>query len=430
MIDDSILKLIEEEKKENDFLFPFYDQYCFSEIPSGILKFFGIKTEKKFISKLAPEKNEFEETNKIILLLIDGFGFNQWLRYYNDHEFFFKLSQEGNFSPITTVFPSTTANAITTINTGLTPQEHALPEWFVYFKEIDQIINTIHFKPLGSQKDDELLDMGVNPNILYNGKTFYQKLNEENIQTYTFIDESMANSIYSKIIFKGSTIESALNNSHLLMKLRKHLEKTEGPAYYYIYLGNLDSVAHKYGPHTEEYKTELSLLNYMLKKELIEKMKRKIAKETLIMVTSDHGQLNIDPKKTKYLNNSKKLQKNFKKSQNNKTILPTGSPRDIFLHIKPDKIQETYELLSKELGEKAKIMETKKAIKEGLFGTGKPKEEFYERAGDLLILPKGNHTIWYKHPSGRAFDLLGFHGGLNSEEMLVPYAISKLSKLK
>jgi predicted AlkP superfamily pyrophosphatase or phosphodiesterase len=342
LIDYRILKLIENEKKEGDFLFPFYDQYCFSKIPSEILKFFDLKTEKNSTSKLAPEKNEFEETNKIILLIIDGFGFNQWLRYYADHEFFFRLTQEGNFSPITTVFPSTTANAITTINTGLTPQEHALPEWFVYFKEIDQIINTIHFKPLGSQKDDELLDMGVNPNILYNGKTFYQKLNEENIQTFTFIDESMANSIYSKIIFKGSTIKSAVNNSDLLIKLRKHLEKTEGPSYCYIYLGNLDSVAHKYGPHTEEYKTELSSLNFMLKKELIEKIKRKTAKETLIIVTADHGQLNINPKKTLYLNKFKKLQENFQKSQNNKTILPTGSPRDIFLHIKPDKIQETY----------------------------------------------------------------------------------------
>lgn len=430
MIEDGILKFIESEKRKGDFLFPFYDQYCFSKIPSIILNFFNAKTKTTLPSKLIPEKNEFKETNKLILLIIDGFGYNQWLRYYKQNEFFSKLTLEGTFYPITTVFPSTTANAITTINTGLTPQEHALPEWFVYFKEIDQIINTVHFKPLGSRKKDELLDLGVNPNILYDGNTFYQTLNEEDIKTFTFLDESMAQSTYSKIIFNGSTIKSAITNSDLLTKLRKHLEKTQGPAYYYIYLGNLDSIAHEYGPHTTEYKTELESINFILKQELIEKIERKTAKESLLIVTADHGQLNIDPQQTIYLNDSKRLLQNFQKSQNNKTILPTGSPRDIFLHIKPDKIQETHELLSEKLGEKAKIVYTKEAIKKGLFGTGKPKDEFYDRVGNLLILPHGNQTIWYKHPLGRTFNLLGFHGGLNSEEMLVPYAASNLSKLK
>ncbi|MEJ2242169.1 MAG: alkaline phosphatase family protein, partial [Candidatus Bathyarchaeota archaeon] len=132
MIDDGILKFIENEKREGDFLYPFYDKYCFSKIPSTILKFFDVKTKTTLPSKLVPEKNEFKETNKLILLIIDGFGFNQWLRYYEQNEFFSRITNEGIFSPITTVFPSTTANAITTLNTGLTPQEHGLPEWFVY----------------------------------------------------------------------------------------------------------------------------------------------------------------------------------------------------------------------------------------------------------------------------------------------------------
>jgi hypothetical protein len=65
----------------------------------------------------------------------------------------------------------------------------------------------------------------------------------------------------------------------------------------------------------------------------------------------------------------------------------------------------------------------------GLFGKGKPKKEFYERVGNLLILPYKNHTIWYEHIKGKKFDLLGHHGGLSEDEMLVPFAIAKLSNL-
>jgi predicted AlkP superfamily pyrophosphatase or phosphodiesterase len=430
LILDGILKLIEKEKKEGDFIYPFYEKYCFSKIPSTILNFFGVKTENKSSISKMNKTIEFEKTNKLILLIVDGFGFNQWSNYYMQHEFFAKISKRGTVFPITSVFPSTTANAITCINSGLTPQEHALPEWVIYFKEIDQIINTVHFKPLGSKQNDELLELGINPTILFDGKTIHQKLKEEKVDTFTFIDESIAQSVYSKLVFEGSTIRPAVNNSDLIIKLRKQLERTKGPGYFYLYLGNLDSIAHKYGPHTEEYKTELTSLSFLLEKELVEKIDAKTAKESLLFVTADHGQLNTDPQKTVYLNRYKKLVQNFQKSPNNKAILPTGSPRDVFLHIKPDKIQETREFLSSELKEKAEVIESEEAINRGLFGMGKPKTEFLDRIGNLLILPHGNHTIWYKHPKGREFDLLGFHGGLNSDEMLVPFAKAKLSALK
>ena len=431
LILDGILKFIEKEKKQDEFIFPFYEQYCFSNIASTILNFFDIKTQKtSLLSKIVNQTTELEETNKLVLLIIDGFGFNQWVRYYKQHEFFSKLTKRGVVSPITSVFPSTTANAITSINSGLTPQEHGLPEWFVYFKEIDQIINTIHFKPLGSKQKDELLEQGVNPTILYDGKTIHQKLKKEKVKTFTFIDESIAHSAYSKLVFKGSTIKPAITNSDLIIRLRKYLEKTKGPGYFYIYLDNLDSIAHRYGPHSEEYRTELASISFLLEKELVGKLDQKTSKESLLLVTADHGQLNIDPQKTIYLNKYKKLVQNFQKSQNNKIILPTGSPRDVFLHIKPDKIEEIRDFLSQELKEKAEIIETKDAINNGLFGTGKPKDEFLSRIGNLLILPHADHTIWYKHPMGRTFDLLGFHGGLNSDEMLVPFASAKISTLK
>ena len=431
VIFDGIVELIEKEKREGDFIYPFYEELCFSNIPSTILKFFGIKTERTTLpSKLYDKKIEMDGNDKLVFIIIDGFGFNQWLHYHKQHEFLAKLTKRGVVSPITTVFPSTTANAITTVNTGLTPQEHGLPEWFVYFREIDMIINTVHFKPLGSKRQDELLEMGVNPNILYDGNTIYQTLKKEDVKTFTFTNEAYAHSAYSKLIFKGSTIKPAINTSDLIVKLRKHLEKEKGPTYYYVYLGSLDSIEHEYGPHTEEYHAELSSISFLLEKELVEKVDKKTAKESLLIVTADHGQLNVNPRETIYLNRYHKLAKNFQKSPERKAILPTGSPRDVFLHVKPDKIQKIREFLSQKLGEKAEVMETEEAIERGLFGTGKPRDEFFDRVGNLLILPHKNHTIWYEHPKGRKFDLRGHHGGLNKEEMLVPFATAKLSTLK
>ncbi len=177
------------------------------------------------------------------------------------------------------------------------------------------------------------------------------------------------------------------------------------------------------------YYAELSVFSFLLKKELIEKIDRNFANETLFLITGDHGQLKVLPQKTIYLNKYRELVKAFQKSKKKKPILPTGSPRDVFLHIEKSKLDRVYDFLSNKLKGKAKVIKTEEAIKMGLFGRGKPREEFYDRAGNLLILPYKNHTIWYEHIKGKKFEFLGHHGGLSKEEMLVPFAITKLSNL-
>jgi cold shock CspA family protein len=110
--------------------------------------------------------------------------------------------------------------------------------------------------------------------------------------------------------------------------------------------------------------------------------------------------------------------------------LPSGGPRDVFLHIQEEKLAQTKELLTKELGKKAAIIETQEVIEQGLFGIGKAAEVFCERAGNLMVLPFANQTVWFEFSQGRKLELWGHHGGLSREEMVVPFGLAKLSSLK
>ena len=159
-------------------------------------------------------------------------------------------------------------------------------------------------------------------------------------------------------------------------------------------------------------------------------MDKKSSKETLIILTSDHGGLDVLPDKTTYLNKYPELIKNLQLNKRGTPILPTGSPRDIFLHVKQEKLLETRKILTQCLEEKAEIMEITTAIKKRLFGIGNPSKEFLERVGNLLILPYNNETIWFEHFKGLKFGSIGHHGGLNENEMLVPFLGSKIYDLK
>ncbi len=411
---------------ETDFLYPNYKDNCISNIPGTILEFLNVGTP---FPKL-PIKINAEEASKVVLIVLDGFGYNQFIHYTNRNKFLKNLAERGNIYPLTSIFPSQTTNALTTLNTGLTPQQHGLFEYFLYLKEVDQIVNTLTFEPIGSKHRNELVEKGFDPSILLNKKTVHNTLSQAGLKSFTHIFASYAFSPGSKLLFNGSTIVPSLRSSDLVVNLKKNLEKQTGPAYFFAHFSNLDTIAHKYGPQSYEYSAELFVISNLLQKELIEKVDSKTAKETLLLVTADHGSVTCTPEETTYLNELPEIISNLKCGKRGKSILPTGSPRDVFLHVKEDVLLEAKELLMQKIGPKAKIVETEKAIKDNLFGFGDIASEFLERAGNLLILPYRTETVWFDHFLDRRSSLLGEHGGLNKEEMLVPMAITQLDNLR
>jgi len=418
---------IKKQCSNGDFLYPFYEKNCISNIPGTVLDLFDIHTKRKLPTDLSTET---ENVNKVVLFVLDGFGYNQFIRYHKESKFLANLAEKGNIFPLTSVFPSQTTNALTTLNTGLTPQEHGLFEYYLYLKEVDRIVSSLSFDPLGSKRRNELVDKGFDPKLLFNGNTIQKKLRTQGVKTFVHIYTGYAYSNYATLLFDGSIVVTNLKSSDLIVNLRKTLEKEKGPAYFFVHLSNLDTISHEYGPKSYEYGAELSIISYLLNKELVQKIDNRTAKETLLLMTSDHGNVDIIPQNTTYLNDFPEIVKNLQVGKSGKRIFPTGSARDVFLHVKKEKQTETRDLLEKKIGDKAKVVETKEAIKNGLFGLGNVSTEFCDRAGNCLILPYRNETIWFEHFKDRRLNLLGHHGGLNEEEMLVPLAITKLSDLK
>jgi len=163
---------------------------------------------------------------------------------------------------------------------------------------------------------------------------------------------------------------------------------------------------------------------------LVDKIDPQIAKETLLLVTADHGSVNVNPAETTYLNYLPKTLLNLKNGPDRKPIMPTGSPREVFLHIKENKLQENKEWLTHKMSGKAQVMETAEAVEFGLFGSGAPSQKVLDRLGNLMILPSGNGTVWFESPGSCKPNYLGQHGGLSSQEMLVPFGAVSLNSLK
>jgi predicted AlkP superfamily pyrophosphatase or phosphodiesterase len=427
LLDRSKEEQLTSNRFDREFVLPSYDDYCVSNVPGVASSIFGIPTGKALpLLQHISHKVNIDNVQNVVMLVLDGFGFEAWTKQTADGGFFQSVTDGGLVLPITTVFPSTTAAALTSINTGLTPQEHGLPEWFVYMKELDEIIETLPFTPMGSNQGDSLIGR-VSPRILFSAESLHSRMQRSGVDSVALLPGGIARRAFTKLIFgRGSRIVPYGSLAGFAVSLRKRLTELRNKTLVYAYWDLIDISGHDYGPDSVETNAEISSLSLALKREFVDKLDRETAKRTLLLVTADHGQIKVNPEDTVYLNRFRRVVSAFARSKAGKVILPSWSPRDVALYMHQGELDRVQSRLIEVLGDRALVLKTSEAIQAGLFGIGRPTRRFVERAGNLLILPRSNHMVWYRHSTGEEFDLLGMHGGLTRGEMLVPLAAARL----
>lgn len=406
-----------------NFVYPDYTNSIVN-IPSSILSHFGLKHKRTKLR--SPLLNDIKGSNKIVLFLLDGFGYNLFEKNKHKIKLLDKINKMKIVEKITSTFPSTTAAALTSINSGLTPLEHGLLEWNLYFQELDLILETLPYKVVKTEFQMEQY-IKEEPSMLFNGITIFEQLAKINIPSFYFSPRVHCDSVYTKAISKGAKIIAYDDASDLFALLKKFINTPSKKAYYFVYWPAIDDAEHNHAPYSKETDKEVNFVFNLLEKELFNNLNRSAFSKTAIFITSDHGQVAVNPENTIYLNSFSEIASCFKKSSSGRPILPTGGARDVFLSVKEEKIDHTVSVLSKKLKNSADVIKMNATEINHLFGDGIKHPEFDSRLGNVLILPKGNNTVWYKYQPDKKFSLFGHHGGLSSGEMHVPLIILKLT---
>lgn len=406
---------------------PDYGSCCLSCVPNTVSRLLGIRTEGPVLPEGALEGVDTTGVEKVVLFLFDGLGYAEWRRQQNSG-FFSLISERGRVTPITSVFPSTTSTALTTLATGLTPQEHGLIEWYLYLKELDLTVQTLPFSPMGAYGSDELWPAN-DPHMLFEGEPVYGRMVEEGVAVHTFLNNRIARSGYSSVVHQGTEMTPYRGGSDLVASLRRSMEGSRGPALYYVYWSMIDTVEHSYGPNTEEARLEASAISHILLDGLAGKLEASTAGKVLFLATADHGQIWSPTESALMLDGYERLTECLATSQNGKKILPWGGTRDLYLQVKGECVEECKAFLDQALAGRASVFLTSDVIDSGLFGTGVPAEKFKQRVGNLMVLPRAKESAWYRHPEADLSGMKGVHGGLHEDEMTIPFGVLRGSAL-
>ena len=401
------------------FIKPLYDSYCFSNIPQTIKNVLLNERHKALPADILGDLPT--SYDKVIVLLLDGFGWKFFNQHLPHSTFLQHIMNHGIISKLTTQFPSTTPAEITTINTGLPVGRHGVYEWLYYEPQLDEIIAPLLFSFAGTRIRDTLIPTGIDPQKLFPQQTVYNELKQNGVVSYAYIPREFAYSPYGDVVLSGANIVPYTTFPEALSHLSEMAINQKAKSYFYLYFGNIDRMGHLYGPDSQQFNTEATATLHSLENIFLKHVQGKLSK-TLFIITADHGQAAIDPLKTIYLNKEfPQIKQWIKMNKEGSLIVPAGSCRDMFLHIKDEFIDEAVGHLQGFLEDKAEVYKVNDLVNKQIFGPD-ISQTFLSRVGNVVILCRNNESVWWYEKDKFEITYHGHHGGMTNDEMEIPFA--------
>ncbi len=318
-----------------------------------------------------------------VLLVLDGLGWEQMARWRH------LLPNLTTFAggAITTVAPSTTASALTSITTSLPPSQHGIVGYRMVVD--DMVFNSLRW---GSPERPDCRAT-VPPDLIQPYAPFMGHpmaiVTKAEFQTTGF----------SQAHLRGGRLVGYRTPAVLVHELARVIRS--GEEVVYAYYDGVDKVAHEYGLGTE-YEAELAFVD-----RLVGDVVEALPSGTTLVVTADHGQVDcgdrLFPLADEVLD---------------PVTMLSGEARFRWLHCKPDDVDRVAEAAVTHHGHNSWVRTRAQMLDEGWFGPGMS-AGVSDRLGDVGILPF--EPIGYADPADTGpYELVGRHGSLTAAEMLVP----------
>jgi hypothetical protein len=341
------------------------------------------------------ETETAREARNVVLLIIDGLGDNYLMRRGAGGE----LARRRR-AALTSVFPSTTASAITTTYTGRTPLEHGLTGWFTYFGRAGCVSAALPFRSRGDMLP--LSRRGVTPEEIYVCASIFEAIPENSfVVTYKDIIDSE----YNKCHCRGAQRVAYETLDDLVAAVEAAVKSSGERKFVYAYWPLYDMVSHRYGSESAQAEAELRRIDAAFGTLIA----RLAGTESLVIATADHGFIDVAPEES------------FELPASLASLLKfplCGERRVAYCHVhEPNTFAEK---ARDWLGDRADVMPSRQLVDEGWFGGGTPHPRFAERIGDVALVMRGRYTIKDWTPGESRHLHIGNHGGTSADEMAIP----------
>ena len=325
-----------------------------------------------------------------VIVLVDGLG-KATLSSRAGHARFLTSAMSSK-DVARSVFPTTTATALTSLMTGVDAGAHGIVGYRVRVPGTPHAANQLS----GWERD------GLDPESWQRARTLFE---DADAPAFIVSREEYRGSGFTQASFRGATFLSAADVAERLLLAADTAARHDG-AIVYAYAPELDVLGHRHGIESGEWTDGLETVDAAVRA-----FAAALPEDVGALVTADHGMIDVPRRGHVLLQHGNPLLDGVE--------VVAGEPRMLHLHAHPGDADRLLSAWRTAESARAWVMSRSEAIDAGLFGA--VAADVAPRIGDVLVAARARVAYYDDRTRDKAGQsMVGQHGSLTSDERLVP----------
>lgn len=328
----------------------------------------------------------------VVVVILDGLGHHQ-LESRRGHAPFLRSIES---DVMTAGYPTTTATSLSLFGTGQPAGRTGMTGYSARNPRTGALANLVSWE--GADPPEEWQPM---PSLL-------EAADRVGCAVTTFGKRKFAGSGLTHAVLRGGRFVGA---DTLAARIDGTLAATRAPGVTYCYWGEIDAAGHRYGWQSEEWVAAVEDADREFRR-----LAASLGPDTLMVITADHGMVDVTGSPRWNVGAEPELARDV--------VLVAGEPRALHLHVDEGCGPAVADRWQAILGEHGVALTQAEAEEAGIFG---PISDLARpRIGDVVVAMAGRSTVVdSRSQSPQSMALIGVHGSLTPEELMVPLLMTE-----
>jgi hypothetical protein len=329
---------------------------------------------------------------RVAVLLVDGLGYHLLPRAARSAPLLADVlaGRVGHADELACTLPSTTPTSLVSLGTGVTPGEHGILGFTVNLPGTDRRLTHVTWRD-----DPDPARWQPVPTVFERATGTASTV----VLPAAFVGSGLTLSAY-----RGASAVGLHDGDDLAERMLAELSAR--PGLVLGYTAGVDTAAHVHGIASSQWAEAAAWTG-----EVIERLVSALPRDAALLVTADHGGLDVPLTGRVDLGTDPRLSAGIR--------VVAGEPRVRYLHTVAGAAGDVLATWRDVLGERASVLSRDEAIATGMFGA--VAEPHRARIGDVVVVCLGETVVLASgHEPPAVARLVGFHGSTTPAETAIP----------